>query len=161
MKALIFFTVLFIFTAGGVYLFSDPESSAQVPPASVNKPINNIEKEFDARLDRVEDKVTQAEQKKIDAKPKIVIRKVTVIKEVPAEDHKSLLTIGGEQYEVEPLEYKGYNIFNVDSIQNAIAEQEIEKAMYSNDTFSHAMIEEANERINLWQKVKSFFKRKN
>lgn len=157
MKALIFCTVLFIFTAGGAYFFHDPESNAQSPPPSPKKPVPNIEKAFDERLNRVENKVNEAEK----AKPKVIIKKVTVIKEVPAEDHKSLLTIGGEQYEVEPLEYKGYNIFNVDSIQQAIVEQEAEEAMYRNDTLTQAIIEEANERINLWQKVKSIFKRKN
>jgi hypothetical protein len=93
-------------------------------------------------------------------KPEVVylIKKIYV----PVKDNrKVLLTLEGEEYLIDPVVHKEYFLVNADSIQKAKSDQEIERAMYSNDTFSGAIIQEANERINLWQKVKSFFKRKN
>lgn len=156
MKAIMFITVIFILSIGGVMLFHEPSSKAQVPPDS---PKVDIEKKFDAQLDRVEDKVSKAEQVKISTKPKIIylVRKVYV----PREDKKKvLLTLDGGEYLIDPVIHKEYLMVDVDSIQKAMADQEIEQAMYSNDTLSQVMIEEANERISLWKKVKSFFKRK-
>lgn len=131
----------------------------QIPP---DTPKENLLQELKA--DTRELKESTEELKKVTPveppKPKVVylIKKIYVPRE---SKKKILLSMDGGEYLIDPVVHKGYFLIDVDSIQNAIAEQEIEKAMYSNDTFSHAMIEEANERINLWQKVKSFFKRKN
>lgn len=134
----------------------------QVPP---DAPKENILQEL--KNDSRELKEATEDLKKVtppqEPKPRIIykVKKVYVIKEVPPEDHKVLLTIGGNQYEVDPVFYKGYDLIDVDSIQNAIVEAEIEDAMYRNDSLSQVMLEEANDHINLWQKVKLFFKRKN
>lgn len=165
MRGLVFLTAVFIFALGGVIFLHDPSAEAQQPP--VLSPNPNIEKQFDAQLNRVEEKVSRAEQVKVSTKPKVIykIRKVYVVKEVLPEEHKVLLNIGGNQYEADPTIYKGYILIDVDSIQKAIVEQDIEEAMYTNDTLSQVMIEEANGEINKWkefkQKVKTFFKRKN
>lgn len=159
MKVITFLTALAIFMLGGVYFFNEPESIAQAPPV-IKKPDRSIEKAFDERLNRVENKVSEAEQAKPEPTPRVIIKKVIITKEVPVEEHKNVLTIGGEQYEVEPMEYKGYNIFNVDSIQAQIVEDEVNDAIRHNDSLKQAAIEHAEENINMWQEFKKLFKRK-
>lgn len=160
MKALIFFTVLFIFTVGGVYLFSDPESRAQIPPAPLKKPIKNIEKEFDARLDRVEDKVTQAEQ--LPAKPvvKIIYRTKNVAVPHPKEETIYFMRDSTVSVEMNVRRESGaffVDMNEVDSIEKAQDDLTVKPYYDVRDT----VVEQAEEHIKFWERVTRIFKRKN
>lgn len=140
-------------------VFLSGKANNQTPPSS---PKENILQEL--KLDTRELKESTEELKKVTPveppKPKVIylIKKIYVPRE---SKKKILLSMDGGEYLIDPVVHKEYFLIDLDSLQNAIAEQEIEKAMYSNDTFSGAVIQEADNRIKLWQKVKSFFKRKN
>lgn len=158
MRTALFITVLAFLMVGGVIYFNEPAAVAQPIADSIALP--DVEGRFDQAIERVENKVAEAEKVKpaafaAKAKKRIVRKRVD-----QKESNDVIIVVPADSitYEFPGKRYAGYVVVHPEDFAQVMSGADT--CEYFQDTMSQAAVEVANEQIGAWQWVKSLFKKR-